>query len=66
MKTKDALLAMTGILVLFAGLPINFTIQYFLYKHVEAPQIVWTLWIIQMPILIMGSILNSIANKIKE
>lgn len=66
MKTKDALLAMTGTLVFFGGLPITFTMQYFLYKHVEAPQIVWTLWIIQMPILIIASILKAIADKIED
>ena len=36
---------------------------YFLYKHVQAPSVVWILWIIQIPISI---VMNFVSKMLKD
>lgn len=56
MTTRAKVGCGVGILTIFVALPISLAGTYFLYKHVDAPEIVWVLWIINIPIHILISI----------
>jgi hypothetical protein len=57
---KKTLQTIVGILGLILGLPIAFTLQYMVYKHIQATPVIWTLWIIQIPITITISIISEV------
>lgn len=63
---KNLLNGMIAVLGFLVVLPMNLTIQYMVYKHIEAPQTVWTLWIIQIPLLVVFQILSVMVKNAKD
>lgn len=48
---------------LFITLPMNYAQLIILYKHVKAPEIVWVLFFINLPVLMLVQIINAIVTK---
>lgn len=57
---------MAILLTFLVGIPLNLAITYMVYQYIHAPSAVWTLWIIQMPVMIVIQILLEISKNIKE
>jgi hypothetical protein len=55
--------SLAGLLVLFITFPMSVAQTYFLYKHVHAPDIVWTLWLINLPVLLIANGISAIVFK---
>ncbi len=66
MKNKMIIQTILAILTFLVAIPMGWFTTYMIYKHVEAPQVVWVLWIIQMPLTMLLYFLNSLANNMKE
>jgi hypothetical protein len=55
-----------GLIALFITLPLNLYGSYLLYKHVHATEIMWFIWWINLPVIILTSIITTVVNKLME
>lgn len=49
----------------FVALPMNWYLSYLLFKHVQAPDTIWLLWIINIPMTLILSVLGEARKKVK-
>lgn len=67
MTTKEKTGCAIGIVTLFVRLPLAWASTYLLYKHVGAPDVLWLLFFIAIPITLVIEIVSEIIkNAIKE
>lgn len=63
MTVRKSILFLLSILTLFVALPLSAITTYILYKHINAPMILWVIWIIQLPFTFF---LSFATNALKE
>lgn len=60
-----ALVVIIGLLAIFAILPIQFYLQYQLLARVHATELMWFLFWVHVPLVLLMHVISKIAEKVK-
>lgn len=60
MKTKTKLAVISFLLFLLISLPIQFYLSYQILSRIEATELMWFLWLVQLPVVFLAGILTKI------
>ncbi len=61
-----ALKIITGLLAVLLSLPISFCLQYMILTRVQATDVMWLLYWVNVPILILIQVVAKIAESVRD
>ncbi len=60
-----ALVVIVAVLMLVVCLPIQFYLQFQILKRVDATELMWFLFWVNVPVFILGSVISKIVEKVE-